>query len=1063
MVRNNISLSERSVIEDFRREFCPQLMDRLYPLVRWITDCEENIVLLINILDRSSPSDIEEQKLTYGGLQRQARFFQKDQNNASWKKDIDWKKLSLEEIPLTKAKVTGDLFKQFRGGGLGMEDIEVGNLSDYFEDAKENGKLVNEQKLEYAVLNRYFNISKDHFLSLPLIQFGKFDGVVHIIFNESDIAEFEDPIMWRHLIRQFSMEYEGLLMAFDLVGTNMEKETILREDLKYLTSEDYETASTTNHIFRQLKYRRYYLESYNYLLKRLDQIDEVPTHLKGEHRKRAIISILIDSYAHNISAHSLTVLKWWFQQRAKHISIEKTVKKIEEKFPFDNWGNPIADFLLREFPDAFNKEDIAKGLQSVLARWYGQLEDRKKEAQVYRAVRDQIFPLAKQLAPLFKFLLEKGAFWSGITRDRQFGGEIRNLYDVLWDDFIENPLYLGTIAYSEGITKLNIHIRCYSGIPFERSGDKEPFERTYRIKKVKGELLSGHFATIDVGGVKDNAIKHDYVEHGPIYEAIKRELETYQVFFPGGVVGKHSFFTLIENEIRNVKHYDEVDLKNMRSTGLDLFLAIRPATFSKQQLNYDEKPLYKFGVWIGTHSNLYDHDQHFIEKRFSRLMGDIITEKTHQAKLGGTYQDKICSAMLLNGTFNSVEERKKKRAKKYYPWIRAAYSIGLDKTNPELEHDFEVKKKNREAAFESLSDQSKHPSKGLFKKYFHLWQGAFIYHMTEAEAIEIENVNRFKIVNIVEETGSEQELEKPISGEELEPKQQVRAAGAIRVVTGLSEKTSWKTAYRVWLGKWLKSSNGRISFMQRATEIGHLVYDSGEIRYFPQEDYLDLPEELQEKYADYDVFELCFAHGSNVTVREQVLRIRSHGVLVEKYFDNLTSIDEFHEASITEEHVYELLEVIETRICIFDKRVAERVNADKSNFLKDQLKCHISDEDPNEWEKVKKEGLEKYHFIVLHLSFIEKLKNKEGKKYGEDGMVDFVREQIGDLLGDNCIFVITTGRGREEWWRSLQGSKYAINTTFRPVEMLIEAVESATMKKDDIELKHNLTKVLLGS
>ncbi|MFW5795024.1 MAG: hypothetical protein ACOCV1_06030, partial [Bacillota bacterium] len=36
--------------------------------------------------------------------------------------------------------------------------------------------------------------------------------------------------------------------------------------------------------------------------------------------KTAIISILVDSYAHNISAHSLVALKWWFQKRAENIA-----------------------------------------------------------------------------------------------------------------------------------------------------------------------------------------------------------------------------------------------------------------------------------------------------------------------------------------------------------------------------------------------------------------------------------------------------------------------------------------------------------------------------------------------------------------------------------------------------------------------------------------------------------------------------------------------------------------------------------------------------------------------
>jgi len=44
--------------------------------------------------------------------------------------------------------------------------------------------------------------------------------------------------------------------------------------------------------------------------------------------------------------------------------------------------------------------------------------------------------------------MQKGAFWSGIARDNNFGGESATAFDVLWNDFINNPLYLGTIAKS---------------------------------------------------------------------------------------------------------------------------------------------------------------------------------------------------------------------------------------------------------------------------------------------------------------------------------------------------------------------------------------------------------------------------------------------------------------------------------------------------------------------------------------------------------------------------------------------------------------------------------------
>jgi hypothetical protein len=42
--------------------------------------------------------------------------------------------------------------------------------------------------------------------------------------------------------------------------------------------------------------------------------------------------------------------------------------------------------------------------------------------------------------------------------DNTYGGESKTWYQVLWEDFANNPLYLGTIAQSEGITKLKINL-----------------------------------------------------------------------------------------------------------------------------------------------------------------------------------------------------------------------------------------------------------------------------------------------------------------------------------------------------------------------------------------------------------------------------------------------------------------------------------------------------------------------------------------------------------------------------------------------------------------------------
>ena len=106
------------------------------------------------------------------------------------------------------------------------------------------------------------------------------------------------------------------------------------------------------------------------------------------------------------------------------------------------------------------------------------------------------------------------------------------------------------------------------------------------------------------------------------------------------------------------------------------------------------------------------------------------------------------------------------------------------------------------------------------------------------------------------------------------------------------------------------------------------------------------------------------------------------------------------------------------------------------------------------------------NFLVMHLSFIEKMQDEEWE-------YDMERQRIGDFISEqipihcrereNFIFVITTGRGRRVWWDSMANTEHTRFTTFRPIETLITSIENAIQKHDDFELKYNLLKTLFGS
>jgi len=207
--------------------------------------------------------------------------------------------------------------------------------------------------------------------------------------------------------------------------------------------------------------------------------------------KTAIISILIDSYAHNISAHSLSALKWWFELRFKMMDkrfkipdVLTCLQPVEISISQENDGLKAMNYYttLGKEDSIYNNEYFS--LFDIL-----QFTDNPlNSSQLFQFV-SEVFspdevkfspkfptPIDYALFPFFRFLRDKGAFWSGVTRDSAFGGESKTWYQVLWEDFANNPLYLGTIAKSEGITKLNINLAVYH----------------------KNDWIAGRFVTIDL-------------------------------------------------------------------------------------------------------------------------------------------------------------------------------------------------------------------------------------------------------------------------------------------------------------------------------------------------------------------------------------------------------------------------------------------------------------------------------------------------------------------------------------------------------------------------------------
>ncbi len=1054
-IAKNANKGEMRGIMAFPRiqSFYSMLMDRLHMVLGQFF-LDEAFTLLVNAIPRDHevgtvirvPRD-EPLSLTYAGIKKQRELLEGPKEKRIVGLDKFWDKLDQYAGKEGGLKISSNYFVAFREGRYRLEDIKneggFGCLVDYFapflfpeRKLKPNNKW---QEYEFKILSHHFNLKEYWYLSVPLIQFAEFDGVGHIIFHESNLKYLTHKDTTNgfqlngravgNIIKAFSREYEDLILDWDIAGGGEQKRKTLQDALQdkiYQSIEQQE--DNLNPILKELGYQAYYRKHRQYFEKRLKYGEEIPLTIRKQYHQIAIMSILFDSYAHNISAHSLTALEWWFKQRAQLIKERKDGQDFEDDYP----NLPVIQ-------------------------------------ETERSLEDEIHPL-------LRFLLDKGAFWTGLTRETNFGGKISSLHSVIWYDFINNPLYLGTIAFSEGILRLNVNIT------FLKAKEKKE-----GIALKKEVVLDGEFANIDLSRFYDPAKppkSKDYshfVQEGVKFKEIGKKLKEFRGFFPGGVVGRHAFFTILENEIRNVKHFPPEIIEEMQKEGLTLNLSIEEDNYRT-----DGKPTYfKIGVWIKKPVNL---SKNLIDNRLQKLNGEITEGEEHQPRLGGIFQDKVCAAMLFNNAFSSVQDDEVPSYERYYPWVKVGSSYQLDFQTGDMIEDFEISArryfkpahKNSRKYFDVHYEEKP----GYYKKFFHIWKGESIYRAQpgkEKLSHQLENLSRFRFIYL--------------PTDDIFSFIELRESGIFRII--FHQTDSIEDAYRQWLKVWLKGNPSSYNAYllikhKKEGEEEHLLndgktaaelaaqidFDGDHFLYHNKEEIknagkgLDDPEDFQELY---------LVHGEGIAkTGANFCRYRSHGIL-KRHFLTGQSV---HQAKMEPTLAAELLEVLATRICIFDNRIANRLEKTNKDIYRTELLCNIYKEDTGAWAMEKAKGFFRHHFLVVHLSFIETLGKENGeKKYNEKNISSFIEEEIlnGQKPPDNFILVITTGRGRTHWWSKLKDLDdgliaqakydkekpkrlpYTAFVTFRPVESLIAAVENSLSIKDDIELKYRLVKILFGS
>ena len=317
-------------------EFYNILQDRLHIIVeRHILGGQ--FTLFINALPRRKATLInryENVPLIYAGIPRQRELLEQTAGLNRPELKEHWNFLDVTHISSSTAVVSSQLYKEFNLGSYKLEDIPrvgMGRLESYFEGIfhPERGKKPTPRQVsEYHILKEFFNVREDFYLSVPLIQFGEFDGIVHMVYQLAD-EKYINPVSIGNLIKAFSVGYEEQVLAWDLVGWNPEKS----EAVSLPINESFYEQINRNPILRELKYDQYYRKYISYLNSRIKLTDKV-IHSKvyAPYLKTAIISIMIDSYAHNISAHSLVALNWWFKRRAENLrsKTESHYQEVEE-------------------------------------------------------------------------------------------------------------------------------------------------------------------------------------------------------------------------------------------------------------------------------------------------------------------------------------------------------------------------------------------------------------------------------------------------------------------------------------------------------------------------------------------------------------------------------------------------------------------------------------------------------------------------------------------------------------------------------------------------------------
>ncbi|MHA1843823.1 MAG: radical SAM protein [Promethearchaeota archaeon] len=771
-------------------------------------------------------------------------------------------------------------------------------------------------------------------------------------------------------------------------------------------------------------------------------------NITKQNLKTAIISILVDSFAHNIAAHSLQQILKWLNTRIQYSN---------QKFSNDdlNKCNKLNKAISEDTVNDFtNLKDGDMNISSVL--WNGDtvcIKNLIDKIENIRNKNSELEKITKQYLPLsfdvfryhfLKYINNKATFWSGAIKDSVLGGTITNWFDILYE-FCYNPYFIGTIAGSENIFKVHFCVHC--------------------------KICNSSFMNINLNNMMNQnptGNGNKIIEGGENFPDIKNILKHKLVFLPGGDVGRHSLYTIFENCLRNVKHCEQkingkpeiefniaLEEKDEKYYDVEIWLSNKSDLYKTDKIiiekknnkfhseklkGKDIKKIYhlnkdgNFNEEIKSGSYRYDNENGTISdinspneidkilveykaKTSSKMTKDIqesIIDENSKPRMGGTYQDKICACQLFTNDFINVEKEYLFKEKHLEFMKYTEILEDKDKNQCCLISSFRVWKgdnyNKKEISFEG------EPTEG----------GLMLKNSTITE-----NIRRFKLY----------------VAKDSAKKKKVESYGVVRVIVDeKDEEENFERYYDKWLDEWIGKKDGG-KYLEIQSTSSTIAFGQ------KNKNIWEIKENNEE---DGNIDYVDFAHSK----RNGQLICRSHGN-ISKFFNIVRGHLQFNQDKMNELRAKEFIETILTSVYIIDNRVhnlmedyINKTSAD--DILWKQMKIKSLPEAEDSLTKIKEE--KKVHFLILHLSYIQDFFGKN--------TVDFIDKNLKN--DDGYIFkkiIITTGRGRGKWFQEIKDKaddKLLPKVMFIPPESLTSAISYGIRIKDDFEIKYRLIKLLMN-